>query len=69
MKLTDRHIHVAHMFVAHTITLPIPGTKVMVLSWWGRTDQPGTSDTQGVETDTALPLVFEVVCVRGGGVV
>jgi len=30
-----------------------------VLSWWGRPDQPGTSDTQGISTDEAIPRVLD----------
>ena len=31
---------------------------VAVVSWWGRPDQPGTTDTQGVSTDSIIPIVL-----------
>lgn len=35
----------------------VGGTLWAVVSWWGRPDVEGTADTQGVNTDLALPLV------------
>ena len=32
------------------------GIGVVVLSWWGRPDVPGASDSQGVSTDSAVEL-------------
>ncbi len=35
------------------------GIGVVVLSWWGRPDQHGAHDTQGVRTDDAIALVLD----------
>jgi glycoprotein endo-alpha-1,2-mannosidase len=35
------------------------GIDVAAVSWWGRPDQPGTTDTQGVSTDNVIPVVLE----------
>lgn len=32
----------------------------LVVSWWGQENKPGTSDTQGVSTDSVIPVVFSV---------
>eukprot|EP00808_Paulinella_micropora_P009391 g25768.t1 len=41
------------------------GVGVAVVSWWGRPQVEGTSDTQGVNTDSALPLLFQVAQQTG----
>ena len=33
------------------------GINVLVVSWWGRPDVEGTADTQGVNTDLAIPRI------------
>mmetsp|Transcript_2728 Transcript_2728/g.6300 ORF Transcript_2728/g.6300 Transcript_2728/m.6300 type:complete len:425 (+) Transcript_2728:146-1420(+) len=42
------------------------GIGIVVISWWGRPGVPGTSDTQGVNTDTAVSLVLEAAEKVGG---
>ena len=32
---------------------------VVIISWWGRCDNPSSSDTQGVCTDNIVPLLFQ----------
>lgn len=41
------------------------GGTVLILSWWGRPDMPGTSDTQGVNTDDLVPQVLDVAAREG----
>ena len=35
------------------------GIGVAVVSWWGRPGVPGTSDTQGINTDDAIDAVLQ----------
>lgn len=35
------------------------GISVAVVSWWGRPSVRGTADTQGVNTDSLIPMVLE----------
>jgi glycoprotein endo-alpha-1,2-mannosidase len=35
--------------------------NVVVLSWWGRKEQAGTTDTQGVSTDDTIQIVIDIV--------
>ena len=44
------------------------GCRVVVVSWWGRPDVPGATDTQGVSTDAALPAVLDAARDAGVGV-
>ena len=37
------------------------GIDVAVVSWWGRPDHPGTTDTQGVCTDDKIDAVLKVL--------
>jgi len=43
------------------------GIGVVVVSWWGRPSMPGTSDTQGVNTDSAILMVLEAANLVEGG--
>jgi len=44
------------------------GITVAVVSWWGRPDVVGASDSQGVSTDARLPAVLEAAAAAGLGV-
>lgn len=37
------------------------GVGTVILSWWGQESREGTSDTQGVQTDSILPVIIGVV--------
>jgi hypothetical protein len=39
--------------------------EVAAVSWWGRPDQPGTTDTQGVSTDAMIPTVLAAAETAG----
>jgi glycoprotein endo-alpha-1,2-mannosidase len=41
------------------------GIGVAVLSWWGRPDVPGTTDTQGVSTDAVIPRALDAASRAG----
>jgi hypothetical protein len=36
------------------------GIDVIVISWWGQCDSVASTDTQGVCTDTIVPILFEI---------
>lgn len=44
------------------------GISVVVVSWWGRPDFPGTHDTQGVQTDALVAQVLDEAAAAGLGV-
>lgn len=41
----------------HFLWMKSAGIGVVVLSWWGRPEVEGTSDSQGVNTNSAVPAI------------
>lgn len=41
------------------------GVGAVMASWWGPSWRPGTTDTQNVSTDAALPLLLEAAAGEG----
>eukprot|EP00899_Mesostigma_viride_P014241 jgi/Mesvir1/22818/Mv20081-RA.1 len=49
----------------HMRQLVDAGVRVLVLSWWGPEWRPASADTQGVHTDSALPILFRAAEASG----